>query len=353
MDIRIKDNLKSFRKENGNTQEQLAKHLNISVQAVSKWERGDGYPDISLLPSIAAYYNKSVDDLLGCGEIEKAKKLNEYLSQYKINAAHGKIQDNIELMKSALKEFPNNLTLMSNLCNSLLFIDKNEYYDECIKVGENILKSCVDVKIRFNTIQTLVYAYNNKENFDKAKEYAEILPDLYCSRNSVLESVLKGEELHKLTQSNIAHYICLIDLSVLWMLRSKEHTPEDKIFAYETVDKLYNLFIYDGNYGIEHFSLYMLWMNIAREYGIIQDRQKTISALKKAYSHAYEMDHFKSGKYATMFSDTRKYSESDAIKNYDKSDIECLKTLMEEDVFDFIRDTDEWNDIAHLQDEKK
>lgn len=347
MDIRITENLKSFRKKNGNTQEELANHLNISVQAVSKWERGEGYPDITLLPLIAAYYNKSVDELLGCDEIQKAQKINEYLCQYDKNGNCGKIQDNIELMKKALKEFPNDLTLMFKLCNALLFVDKAEYLDECIRVGEKILTSCVDDSIRFPTIQHLVYAYNSKNEREKAKEYAEKLPDLHCSRNTVLECVVKGEQLRKLTQGNIAQHVALIDSSVTWMLRSKDYTAEERIFAYETVDKLYNLFLYDGNYGTEHCALHMLWMNISGEYARLKDASNTISALKKAYYHAYEMDNFKEGKYSSLFADTGEYSKKSFLKNFEKSYVEWLKSVMQESVFDFIRDTEEWNSIMN------
>ena len=146
-------------------------------------------------------------------------------------------------MKTALKEFPNNLTLLSKLCHVLLFVDKPEYIDECIAVGEQVLSRSTDDDQRFGIIQALVYAYNTKKDIVKAKEYAEKLPNLYCSKNTVLECVLQGDELRKLTQGNIAQHIALIDSSILWMLRSKEYTPQEKIFAYETVDKLYDLFL--------------------------------------------------------------------------------------------------------------
>ena len=53
------------RKELGLTQNQLAKSLNISFQSVSKWENGSAYPDIEMLPKLAAALNTTVDALLG------------------------------------------------------------------------------------------------------------------------------------------------------------------------------------------------------------------------------------------------------------------------------------------------
>ncbi|MDD4772861.1 MAG: helix-turn-helix transcriptional regulator [Eubacteriales bacterium] len=345
MDIKITENLKKIRRDNGNTQEDLATHLNISIQAVSKWERGEGFPDITLLPSIASYYGKTVDELLGCDQIECNKKIDEYMNQYSKNGNVGKIEDNIFLMREALKEFPQNLNLMSNLCHALLFIDKDEYLDECIEIGEKILENSVDDQQRYSTIQTLVYAYDRKKNEIKAQEYAKKLPNLFCTQNTVLEGILKGDELLKLVQGNIGQHIGLIDSSVDCMLRSKKYTPEERIFAYETVDKLYRLFLYDENYGCEHYALHMLWMNIAREYGKLCNQEKTISALKKAYYHSYKMDNFHSGEYTSIFADTGKYSKESFSRNFESSYIDWLKKVMQEKVFDFIRNTDEWKNI--------
>ena len=66
------EQLKRLRQGKGNTQKELAVFLKVSSQAVSKWERGAGYPDISLLPAIASYYNVSIEELFGIG-IQNAK----------------------------------------------------------------------------------------------------------------------------------------------------------------------------------------------------------------------------------------------------------------------------------------
>jgi len=57
-----------LRKEMGLTQKQLAEQLNVSDRTISKWERGNGCPDISLLPSLASTLGTQIENLLD-GEI--------------------------------------------------------------------------------------------------------------------------------------------------------------------------------------------------------------------------------------------------------------------------------------------
>lgn len=61
--------IKRLRKEHGLTQKQLAQTLNVSDKAVSKWERGVGLPDISLLPGLAGLFKVDASRLID-GEID-------------------------------------------------------------------------------------------------------------------------------------------------------------------------------------------------------------------------------------------------------------------------------------------
>lgn len=65
MELMIGEKLKKLRRNRDLTQEEVATHLGISYQAISKWERGDGYPDITMLPALANYFAVSVDELIG------------------------------------------------------------------------------------------------------------------------------------------------------------------------------------------------------------------------------------------------------------------------------------------------
>ena len=62
--VKISENISVLRKQAGITQEDLANKLNVSNQAVSKWEAGKCCPDIEILPELAAFFGVSIDELL-------------------------------------------------------------------------------------------------------------------------------------------------------------------------------------------------------------------------------------------------------------------------------------------------
>ncbi len=63
--IRIHTIIAKKRKEKGITQQQLADYLGVSKPAVSKWEAGKCFPDITLLPLIASFFDITIDELIG------------------------------------------------------------------------------------------------------------------------------------------------------------------------------------------------------------------------------------------------------------------------------------------------
>lgn len=63
--IQLAKVLAGERHRKGISQEELAAHLGVSKAAVSKWENEQSFPDITLLPLIAAYFNISIDELMG------------------------------------------------------------------------------------------------------------------------------------------------------------------------------------------------------------------------------------------------------------------------------------------------
>lgn len=82
-EINIARTVINKRKEKGLTQDDIANHIGVSKASVSKWETGQSYPDITFLPQLAAFFNISIDELMGYEpqmEKEEIRKLYLELS---------------------------------------------------------------------------------------------------------------------------------------------------------------------------------------------------------------------------------------------------------------------------------
>lgn len=78
--MKFNENLKYLRKEANLTQEQFAEKLNVSRQAVTKWESGQSYPDIQNLKEMADMFNVTMDALVGDIGSKKESVINKKIN---------------------------------------------------------------------------------------------------------------------------------------------------------------------------------------------------------------------------------------------------------------------------------
>lgn len=65
MDIKLAENIRTFRKQLSLTQEQLAEVLGVTVGAVYKWEARLSQPELAMIMTMADFFDTSIDVLLG------------------------------------------------------------------------------------------------------------------------------------------------------------------------------------------------------------------------------------------------------------------------------------------------
>lgn len=150
--INFSRNLLNLRKERKITQENLANYLGVTKAAVSKWELNQSYPDITLLPIIAGYFDISIDELLGYEpymEDEEVKKLYKKLIE---EFSEGEFDVVYEKCLEYEKEYYNCYFLQLHIgllyCNHAYLAGEEEkvmdVYNHALEVFERIEKNCGD-----------------------------------------------------------------------------------------------------------------------------------------------------------------------------------------------------------------
>ena len=242
MKLKIGEKIKTLRYEKGLTQEDVGTILGVSAQSVSKWERCEVYPDIEILPSLANFFNISVDDILGAdANSQKYEEINIHWAENNKKEAH---KDNVELMKCALKVFPNDALLLIQLSTSLEKCgttdeERAEYLRESITVQEQIIKYCDDCEVRGATMYNICFAYMKNGEREKALQQARKLPNLYKGRENALVCILEGEEKHNTALAALTP----LAWSVLHHMTALTETTGDKAYlssAKQILEILYN-----------------------------------------------------------------------------------------------------------------
>ena len=152
MEITIGANIKRLRTEKNITQEQLSAAMNVTCAAVSKWERGETYPDITLLQPLAYYFGVTLDELMGYNQEKIQAEIDEIIAQYR---QHWKDKKGREIIVKAYRDYPNDYWIMHyymwNVGGDLADNDPAvliEHKDEFRAICEKILNGCTEESLR-------------------------------------------------------------------------------------------------------------------------------------------------------------------------------------------------------------
>lgn len=173
MEIRISENIKILRKEKGLTQESLAEILHISPQSVSKWERGDAYPDISMLPTLANCFGVTVDALLGNDKIIAEERINNYIEKYKKLTSNDEGQKALELAKNAYEEYSYDYRIVMLYVNALNVYGISNDKEEIERLCKLVLKNCTDKTLLLDASSHILGLNSAEDKFAFMEKYIE------------------------------------------------------------------------------------------------------------------------------------------------------------------------------------
>lgn len=178
MNITLANNLKKLRLAKNLTQEDLAGYLGISFQAVSKWEREEGFPDITMLPIIANYFGISIDTLLGNDAVSVEDKIRNYCDEYERYNVQGKMDEAVAVAKQAYHDFPYDWRVIDIYCRALTrgySEHPGDKLPELRSICQMIIDKCTDAKIRMHAVYSMLFAEDDEY---VEKWFAEV-PETY------------------------------------------------------------------------------------------------------------------------------------------------------------------------------
>lgn len=201
--LNIGNCLKKLRLQNNLTQEQLAEIFDTSAQAISRWENGITYPDISMLPAIANYFGITLDELFSMSEIRNREKINAIFEQVHELETDKRTDEAIEILRKAIKIYPNNYGLISELAIALSDKDDITLLNEAISLSEKVLQNSTSEKLRSTTRANLCLLYLKSGLHDKAAAFAKTFPHIWECREILSVYVTNADERTAVLQKSI------------------------------------------------------------------------------------------------------------------------------------------------------
>lgn len=338
----IGQNIRKLRKERGMTQEELAARLNISAQAVSKWEMETCSPDISLIVPLSALFGVSADVLFGISPDGMEKEIEE--TRKYCDALETKNEDALEAWMKLYARYPHNSAIHFEIakthfyCATAYHEDDENYIRHSKKAAEfyeRILDESTDNDLRSQTMDSLHHIYNRLGDSENALRIANM---------GGKWGTLKAEMLSKIDGYEKKNYWCqqvfkYYGEGMAWAIMNMQFPDvETRIFAYKTAVQILDL-TYQGDKKWVSYTYVALYTDLAKCYASVGNDEKTYEVLDKWYETSLFEDNLPLGEYRyenNPFMDETVYNHDLAYTHHNRDYILCH---IQNHAFDRIRDS--------------
>lgn len=298
MKLYIGDNIKRLRRQKGITQETLAERVHVSIAAVSKWERNESLPDISLLLPLASYFGVSTDELLGLNAAKNEERIQEIMNERNRLCALGKSHEAFDLIVAAYEEFSNDWRIVEEYMWKLYYDPNCEepyghevHKEELYRLCERVLDDCVVDQVRYSALSILGGLYVLDGRLDKAVETAKRFPTLIFTQAEELQGCYeKGStEWWMHTRAKVAEFAEFLMVDIRDMALATEETHE-AIRILKKAIALMELIFDEGDYHFWNYHLAELHIWIAHRCVRIRDLDAAYEHFERGLQYAKAYD---------------------------------------------------------------
>ena len=197
----IGEKIRHYRLKNELTQEKLAAEVAVSYQAVSKWERNESLPDVTVIARLADALHVTCDTLLtdnGCFTEREIDGILRDAAQLS-SQDHDEYRRRVRLLETALEKHPRSFRLMAALAETYSMgaaypeFTELDYLGRTVDLEETIAAHCTDPKLRNQTTQMLCYLYRGMGRFERIRELADGMPEICQTRPALIYHAMPGE----------------------------------------------------------------------------------------------------------------------------------------------------------------
>jgi len=153
--LNLSSNLVRFRRERKITQEQLAEFIGVTKASVSKWETGQSTPDIMILPQLAAYFDVTIDELIGYAPQLSKEQIQKLYQDFAKDFSCRPFAEVLAKTQTYVKQYYSCYPFLSQICalwlNHFTLAEdpekRREVLSDICDLCEHIKKHCKNISI--------------------------------------------------------------------------------------------------------------------------------------------------------------------------------------------------------------